>query len=122
VNLTREQGRAHVQSLVRDFGSWSAFDHSLYTVTELDREVVMLALDLGWSLDDSSALQLAALIDFTNPVWDEKPQDSAQMLGWFHEEAIDYLNEHVCPDGWVWEHDGHAGAFGCWRITEGYLA
>jgi len=120
VTMTTEQSLAYAQGIVRDFGSWVAIDHALYNTTDLERRVVGLALDLGWSPVDPDGLD--ALMMEGSPVWDEDPDKSAEMLGWFHDEAIDYLNEHACPDGYVWEHDGHAGAFGCWRITEGYIA
>ena len=122
MTLTREQAHAHVQSLVRDFGPWSAIDHSLYNTTDLERQVIRLAEDLGWAVEPAVYLELVPLLSDDNPDWDESEDSAREALGWFHDEAIDYLNEHACPDGYVWEHDGHAGAFGCWRITEGYIA
>ena len=122
MTLTREQARSHVQSLVRDFGSWPVIDHSLYNTTDLERRVIRLAEDFGWAVEPAVYLELVPLLSDDNPVWYESEDNARAALGWFHDEAIDYLNEHACPDGYVWEHDGHAGAFGCWRITEGYIA
>lgn len=122
MNLTREQAHAHVAAMVRDFGSWSAIDHATHNTTDLDREVIRFAEDLGWAVEPAVYLELVPLLSDDNPVWDEDPDKAGQVLSWFQDEAIDYLNEHACPDGYVWEHDGHAGAFGCWRITEGYVA
>jgi hypothetical protein len=107
--------------MVRDFGSWSAIDHASHNTEDLERAVIRLAEDLGWAVEPAVYLELAALLPHDSPLWDEDPEQAAQTLGWFHDEAVDYLNEHACPDGYVWEHDGHAGAFGCWRITEDYL-
>ena len=82
------------------------FDHGLYSPTELARDVVEFAVGAGFLLDYE-----------TSQDWDIVDIDPE----WLYEvesKAIDYLNDHHTPNGGWWGHDGYAGAFGCWPITE----
>lgn len=114
----RQAAKIYMDGLVRDFGSITVLDHSLYNHVELERQVVRLAEQYGWVLEPEVWLELMPLLRDDNPAWQTNESDCIETLGFFHDEAVDYLNEHVCPNGYVWEHDGYAGAFGCWKIEE----
>ena len=118
MTIAREEAAEYARSMVRDFGSWLAVDHTNYSTRDLNREVIRLAEDLGWVVEPAVYLELVPLLDDSSPLWSENESASDETLGWFHDEAVEYLNAHACPNGCVWEHDGNAGAFGCWRITE----
>jgi hypothetical protein len=82
------------------------FDHAIYTPTELSRDVIEFAVGAGFVLDEETVEK-----------W-EYIEDEPEWLRGVEWEAIDYLNAHHTPNGGWWCHDGYAGAFGCWPITE----
>jgi hypothetical protein len=94
LNLYIERGEGYI-----------LLDHAIRTPEELDSEVIRFAQDCGYVMDPDDA-----------EGW-ERYED---LLGREHlaDEAIDWLNAHHCPSGAWWGHDGDAGAFGCWPITE----
>lgn len=80
------------------------FDHALYNPTELSREVIGFAVLCGFPLSADDIEAVGYYDDET--------------LGSIEYDAINYLNDHHAPSGSWWGHEGYAGAFGCWPITE----
>jgi hypothetical protein len=82
-----------------------ALDHAIRTPEELLRDVITVALECGFVLSDED------LEEFENTT-------ESEWLYFVEDEAIQWLNTHHCPDKAWWGHDGVAGVFGCWPITE----
>ncbi len=78
------------------------FDHGCRNVEELAQDIVDLAREFGFK---------------PKPMTEEECEDP-EAWDWAEEEAIEFLNDNVCPEGCYWGHDGYAGAFGLWRIEE----
>ena len=95
-----------VHAYIQSGEGYAYIDHALYNPEELARDVIWFANQAGGNI-----------IDENSPEWEHAHEDM-DFLYSLEQEAIDYLNNHHCPEGAWWGHDGEAGSFGCWPIAE----
>lgn len=116
--MTAETREGIIRTITED-GGGVVFDHSLYTPTELETGVVELAIYAGMLDGREDAEQHRDLWGslVTAPDLDVDSELRTHLAGW-HDDAVEFLNDSVCPPGFAWFHDGEAGVFGCFRIEE----
>lgn len=91
-------------------------DQANYSMDEMDRAIIKLAISFGFEMDSDSAQRVS---DYDNRDLDAErdngPDDALfDDLAYVANDAINYLNSEEPRDGYFWGHDGEAGAFGLW--------
>ncbi len=77
---------------------------STRTADELNADVVLLALGEGWVDDDAKELARKFYDLPTNVRWFDDQEDS-ETMSFFSDEAVDWLNEFIAPEGFWFEFD-----------------
>ncbi|UZJ23699.1 hypothetical protein RHODO2019_10815 [Rhodococcus antarcticus] len=81
-------------------GCW--VDYSTRPSDAVDLHIIGLALDRGWFPDDFSDLE--AMADYR---WDSDV--SPEYLADASRSAVEWMSEHIAPEGWAFVEDGERG-------------
>lgn len=91
---------------------------TLHTVDELNAQTIRLAIEYGWRASDDSDLReirrmltcagesvevsrTGRVADLTYWHASATEEGLSEALGWVADDALDYLNDSVCPDGYA---------------------
>jgi hypothetical protein len=88
------------------------FEHAIRNTTELDLDTIALAETFGF---DPNVDVIAAARAGLKAMGDINA-DVSMALAEVASDAVGFLNENACPDGYWVGNDGEVGAFGVWEL------